>query len=62
MLDEKITLEGLFTIVLLAENRKSADGKKIEYFFTTNSDGSSTCKSNDLNAMLSKVEAYYNEA
>src|ERR1035438_9987423 len=72
MLDEKITLEGLFTIVLLAENRKSADGKKIEYFFTTNSDGSSTCKSpegmfpmeipNDLNAMLLKVESYYNEA
>jgi|ERR1035437_34649 hypothetical protein len=68
MLDEKITLEGLFTIVLMADKRKT--DKKIDHFFVTNSDGSSTCKSpegmfpieipNDLNAMLSQVKKYYN--
>jgi hypothetical protein len=68
MLDEKITLEGLFTIVLMADKRKT--DKKIDHFFVTNSDGSSTCKSpegmfpleipNDLNTMLSQVKKYYN--
>jgi len=68
MLDEKITLEGLFTIVLMADKRKT--DKKIDHFFVTNSDGSSTCKSpegmfpleipNDLNAMLGQVKKYYN--
>ncbi|MDR3667396.1 MAG: AAA family ATPase [Ignavibacteriaceae bacterium] len=68
MLQEKITLEGLFTIVLMTDKRKIE--KNIDHFFVTNSDGSSTCKSpegmfpleipNDLNAMLGQVKKYYN--
>jgi len=68
MLDEKITLEGLFTIVLLADSRKN--DKSIDHFFITNSDGSNTCKSpegmfpleipNDLKNTLIQIENYYN--
>lgn len=67
MLDEKITIEGLFTIVLHAQARKH--DKKIEHYFLTNSDGSTTAKSpagmfdleipNDLNFVLQRVKAYY---
>jgi len=39
MLDNQLTLEGLFSIVLLAKT----DGKR--YYFETQSDGLSTCKS-----------------
>lgn len=39
MLDEKITIEGMVTIVLNAEKENS------NYFFTTQNSGSNTCKS-----------------
>ena len=66
MLDEKVTVEGLFTNVLLGQSRK-ANGK-LEYYVITNSDGTSTSKSpmeqldfeepNDLQLILDKITAY----
>lgn len=67
MLDEKITIEGLFTIVLLAGSYKDEGGMK--YVFLTNSDGSTTAKSpqgmfetlsipNDLQLVLNKIKQY----
>jgi hypothetical protein len=67
MLDEKLSIEGLFTIVLLAGSRKGEVG--IEYVFLTNNDGSSTAKSpdglfdsitidNDLSMVLDKIKQY----
>ncbi len=64
MLDDKITLEGLFTIVLKASRM---DGK---YKFTTQTSGMDTCKSpmgmfesetidNDLAAVDAAVVSYY---
>lgn len=43
MLDEKITLEGLFSMVLIARVSRTEDG--ISYYFETNSSGNSTAKS-----------------
>lgn len=64
LLDEKITIEGLFSIVLRTVVR---DG---QYFFSTKNNGSDTVKSpmglldddlvdNDLSAIDSKILAYY---
>lgn len=63
MLDSQLTLEGLFSIVLLC----STDGKK--HFFTTQSDGFTTCKSpmemfpdeidNDLKLVDQTIRSYY---
>ena len=63
MLDNQLTLEGLFSIVLMAYT----DGKK--HVFVTQSDGMTTCKSpmdmfpaeidNDLNAVDQAIRAYY---
>lgn len=63
MLDNQLTLEGLFTIVLLAET----DGKT--HWFTTQSDGSATTKSpmgmfdlkidNDLKFVDNAIREYY---
>lgn len=63
MLDEKLTIEGLFTIVLLS----AIEGT--EYLFITNSDGNSTAKSpmemfplkieNDLKAVDKTIREYY---
>lgn len=63
MLDNQLTLEGLFSIVLLAET----DGK--EHWFTTQSDGFSTAKSpmemfppkidNDLKMVDQTIREYY---
>ena len=64
MLDEKITMEGLFTIVLRAE---AADG---EFYFRTKNSGSDSVKSpiglfdndridNDLKAVDAAVMSYY---
>lgn len=63
MLDNQLTLEGLFTIVLLAKT----DGK--EHYFETQSDGFTTCKSpmdmldlkidNDLKMVDEKIREYY---
>jgi hypothetical protein len=64
MLDEKLTVEGLFTIVLLCET----DGER--HWFTTQSDGTTTAKSpigmfadreidNDLKAVDTAIREYY---
>lgn len=63
MLDNQLTLEGLFSIVLLCWT----DGKK--HVFETQSDGSNTCKSpmglfdfeidNDLKIVDTKIREYY---
>lgn len=64
LLDDKITVEGLFTIVL---NTKIEDG---EYFFETQNNGFNTSKSpkgmfeefkipNDLKFVVDKVNEYY---
>ena len=68
MLDEKITVEGMFTIVLLSTIEKTDDGLK--HWFVTNSDGTTTAKSpegmfpekipNDLQAVLDRIEEYNN--
>lgn len=68
MLDEKITVEGMFTIVLLSVIEKTDDGLK--YWFVTNSDGTTTAKSpqgmfeakipNDLQMVLNRIEEYNN--
>ena len=64
MLDEKLTLEGLFTIVLLCET----DGER--HWFNTQSDGTTTTKTpigmfeereidNDLKAVDTAIREYY---
>lgn len=63
MLDEKLTVEGLFTVVLLCET----DGDR--HWFTTQSDGTTTAKSpmgmfereidNDLKAVDTIIREYY---
>ena len=68
MIDNYLTLEGLFNIVLLSDSRKI--NNKIEYFFVTNSDGTSTAKSpdgmfpsempNDLLLVLDYIDKYDN--
>ena len=44
LVDEKLTLEGLFTIVLFCKAKKDKDGK-INYVFETQNSGDNTCKS-----------------
>lgn len=66
MLDNYLTLEGLFNIVLLSDSRKV--NNRIEYFFITNNDGTSTAKSpsgmfpseipNDLALVMKHINAY----
>jgi len=67
MLDDKITIEGLFTIVLLCYPIK--EEKKMKYVFVTQSNGTTTAKSpmdmfediaieNDLAMVLDKIEEY----
>ena len=63
MLDNQLTVEGLFSIVLMCYT----DGKK--HVFVTQSDGTNTCKSpmdmfpaeidNDLKAVDNTIRAYY---
>jgi ABC-type dipeptide/oligopeptide/nickel transport system ATPase component len=73
MLDTFITIEGLFTYVLFTEviRTEDANGKKIEYKFITNSDGTTTAKTpmgcfedlyidNDLKYVLEKIDEYNN--
>ena len=65
MLDNQLTLEGLFSIVLLCKT----DGQ--EHYFETQSDGYSTCKSpmgmfdlkidNDLKMVDDKIREYYEQ-
>lgn len=44
MVDEKLTLEGLFSIVLFGKVKKDKDGN-IRYVFETSNNGENTCKS-----------------
>lgn len=68
MLDNSITVEGLFTYVFFAEIRRGEDDKP-EYVFQTHSDGTTTAKSpmgcfeedyipNDLEYVLEKIAEY----
>lgn len=63
MLDNQLTLEGLFSIVLLCKTEGN------EHYFETQSDGNTTCKSpmemfemkidNDLKMVDAKIREYY---
>lgn len=68
MLDNMITLEGLFTYVFFTTILKDPEGK-IEYKFITQSDGTTTAKSpmgcfedllidNDLQFVINKIDKY----
>ena len=70
MLDDKITIEGLFTMVLLAYAQKK--DKVMDYVFVTQSNGTTTAKSpmgmfedivipNDLNEVLACIKRYEEE-
>lgn len=66
MIDNSITLEGVFTIVLMSIARR--ENGKINYYFITHSDGTNTAKSpmgmfedeipNDLNKVLERIRDY----
>jgi len=68
MVDEKLTLEGLFSIVLYARVKRNEEGNLI-YVFDTKNDGSNTCKTlmgmfeedeipNDLQALKEAITEY----
>jgi len=68
MLDSKITIEGLFTVMLMTKIEKSPEG--LNYYFVTQNEGDSVCKSpkgmfedllipNDLKYVIDKVTEYY---
>lgn len=70
MIDNAITLEGLFTVVLFATVQRDPNSRNIEYLFMTNSDGTNTAKSpygmfkqlfvpNDMGLVLDTVKSYY---
>ena len=68
MVDEKLTLEGLFSIVLYGKVKKDKEGK-MQYLFETQTDGANTCKSpmgmfeegdipNDLNLVKEAIKKF----
>ena len=68
MIDNMITVEGLFTYVLFTSLVKDNDGN-IQYKFMTQTDGSTTAKSpmgcfesllidNDLQEVINKIDQY----
>lgn len=70
LLDDKVTLEGLFTVVLFTDIQKNKEKNGLEYTFITQNDGTTTAKSprgmfatfnipNDLAEVLSKINTYY---
>lgn len=70
MVDEKLTLEGLFSIVLFGKAKKNKDGE-IRYVFETQTNGENTCKSprgmfptlevaNDLQNVVKAIKDYEN--
>ena len=70
MVDEKLTLEGLFSIVLFGKIKKDKDGN-IRYIFETQNNGENTCKSprgmfdtfeipNDLDLVRNAIINYEN--
>ena len=69
LVDNVVTLEGLFTMVLYTKVKKTKDG--LEYVFETQNNGSNTAKSpkgmfdtleipNDLNYVINKINEYNN--
>ena len=70
MVDEKLTLEGLFSIVLFGKAKRNKDGE-IRYVFETQTNGENTCKSprgmfptleiaNDLQNVVKAIKDYEN--
>lgn len=70
MLDEKVTLEGLFTVILYGKDSFDAAKKKVSKEFVTNYDGEFPAKSplgmfdslyipNDLGLVAKTMEEYY---
>jgi len=68
LLDEKVDIPSLFTVVLTTKIERDSDGKS-HYYFTTQTDGSSFAKSpdgmfeelsirNDYNFVLQKIHEY----
>lgn len=71
MIDNMITIEGLFTYVLFTTRRQNDDGV-MEYKFMTNSNGTNTAKTpmgcfteslidNDLQYVFDKIDEYNGE-
>lgn len=71
MIDNMITIEGLFTYVLFTARLKNEDGI-VEYKFVTQSDGTTTAKTpmgcfeqmfidNDLKFVFDSIDKYNNE-
>jgi hypothetical protein len=71
MLDEKVTLQGLFTIVLYGKSSYDATSKAVKKEYVTNFDGEYPAKSpvgmfkdiyipNDMGYVLKTVNEYYN--
>ena len=68
LVDNSLTMEGLFTIVLFTDTSRNDDGT-INYRFQTNNDGTCTAKSpegmffeyieNDLGLVAKAVDEYY---
>lgn len=70
MVDEKLTLEGLFSVVLFGKVKKNKEGE-IRYIFETSNNGENTCKSprgmfssfeipNDLDFVVKAMKEYEN--
>jgi len=70
LLDDKVTLEGLFTVVLFTDISQNKEKNGLKYTFITQNDGTTTAKSprgmfetfnipNDLADVISKINAYY---
>ncbi|KKK95394.1 hypothetical protein LCGC14_2673240 [marine sediment metagenome] len=70
LLDDKVTLEGLFTVVLFTDVQKNQNEDRPRYTFITQNDGTTTAKSprdmfeemhipNDLVNVIAKMDAYY---
>ena len=69
LVDDKVNMEGMFTIVLFTEVEKDANGQ-IQHYFVTQSDGTTTGKSpkgmfedlkipNDINEVINTINKYY---
>ena len=69
LVDNVITMEGMFTVVLFTDVSVNADGERV-YNFVTQSDGTTTAKSprdmfefkipNDINNVINNITEYYN--
>ena len=69
MIDNTITLEGLFTIILYTEVKMNLDTQEPEFYFRTVTDGKDTCKTpkgmfedvlipNDMSYVFDKIKEY----